>query len=89
NPRLINFLDAPLADPLTYAALAAVAALTAIAVAWRRRPLLAFWCGFFLVTFSPLFMVDNIAGTLGTNVLLTQERWIYLPSVSVLALAAC
>lgn len=86
NPRLVNFIDSPLTDPLTYVALVVVACLAAIALLWRWSPFVAFWCGFFVVTYSPLLRVDNMSGTLGHNVLLTQERWIYLPAIAVAAL---
>ncbi|NIM49014.1 MAG: hypothetical protein GTN62_04190 [Gemmatimonadales bacterium] len=87
NPRLINVVSTPLGNPLTYIALAVVVCLAAIAFLWRWNPFIAFWSGFFLLSFSPLLRVDNISGTLGTNVLLTQERWIYLPAVAVAAVA--
>jgi hypothetical protein len=58
------------------------------ALAWRKKPVVAFWIMFFLVTLSPLLRVDDIGGTLDMDVILAQERWIYLPSVAVLALIA-
>lgn len=87
DPWLANFASDPLSDPLTYAALAVALALVALALAWRKSPLAAFWCAFFLVTFAPLLSVDQIAGSLGHEIILAQERWIYLPSLAVVALA--
>lgn len=87
NPNLADFVDRPLADPLTYLGVVVVAGIVLLAFTWRRYPRIAFWSGFFIVTYSPLFRVENIAGTLGPNILLTQERWIYLPGVAVCALA--
>lgn len=86
NPALVNFVAAPLNDPLTYVSLILVLSLVVVALLWRWSPFAAFWSGFFLVTYSPLLRIDNIAGSLDYNILLTQERWIYLPSVAV---AAC
>ena len=88
NPRLIATVSRPAADPLSYIAVGVVGALVAGALLWRRSPLLAFWCAFFLVSVSPLLDVDSIGGTLDTDVVLAQERWIYLPSVAVLAVLA-
>lgn len=87
NPHLINWTDAPLGDPLTYAAVAVIGSLAVVGFLWRRSPVLAFWSAFFFVTFSPLLRVDQIAGTLGHNIILTQERWIYLPSVALVGAA--
>jgi len=88
HPSLVDWAAAPLADPLSYAALALAVALGVGALLWRRSRVVAFWCALFVVTYAPLAKVDRIAGTLGRNVFLTQERWIYLPGVAVLALAA-
>ncbi len=88
NPQLFDFVSRPLADPLTYLALWVVGALALAALLWRRSPRIAFWAAFFMVSFSPLLKVDNIGGTVDTDLLLTQERWIYLPSVAVVALVA-
>lgn len=87
NPQLVNFAGAPLSDPLFYAALAVMLALTVVALLPSRAPVLAFWSGFFLVTYSPLLIVDKTAGSLGLNIILADERWIYLPSVAVVAVA--
>lgn len=86
NPGLVNFVASPLEDPLTYVSLILVLSLVVVALMWRWNPFLAFWSGFFLVAYSPLLSIDNIAGSLDYNILLTQERWVYLPSVAV---AAC
>jgi hypothetical protein len=88
NPYLVSYVSRPFSDPLTYVALAVGLALCLTALAWRRQPLAAFWVAFFLVCLSPLLKVDDIGGTLDTDVILAQERWIYLPSVAVLALLA-
>lgn len=89
NPWLINTVGTGLADPLVWVALAVVGALAACALfLWRRSPVLAFWSAFFLISFSPLIRIENIGGTLNTNVMLTQERWIYLPAVAVLGAVA-
>ena len=85
HPGFVNFVGAPFTDPTTYVALVVVVSLAVIALRWKWNPYLAFWSGFFLLTYSPLLRVDNIAGTLGLNVILTQERWIYLPSIALAA----
>ncbi|NIR44208.1 MAG: hypothetical protein GWN99_08800 [Gemmatimonadetes bacterium] len=85
NPWLINFVGNIYTDPVTYVALAVVLALGMLALAYRWNPYIAFWSGFFLVTYSPLMRVDSIAGSLGHDMLLTEERWIYLPSIAVAA----
>ncbi|HSG82594.1 MAG TPA: hypothetical protein VLC48_10110, partial [Gemmatimonadota bacterium] len=85
NPWLVNFVNAPFSDPVTYVALAVVLSLAVIALMYRWNAYVAFWSGFFLATYSPLMRVDSIAGSLGHNMLLTEERWIYLPSVAVAA----
>ncbi len=85
NPWLANFVGSPFSNPLTYMALVVVAALAALALSWKWKPLLAFWSAFFLITFSPLLSIDSIAGAVGHNALLTEERWIYLPAVAVAA----
>jgi hypothetical protein len=85
NPWLVNFVNAPFTDPVTYVALAVVLSLAVIALMYRWNAYIAFWSGFFLTTYSPLMRVDSIAGSLGHNMLLTEERWIYLPSVAVAA----
>ncbi len=87
NPTLVNVIRPPLGDPIVWAGLGVTAALCTGALLWRRHPLVAFWCAFFLVTFTPLLSVDNIAGSLSDSTILTQERWIYLPAVGLLALA--
>ena len=88
NPQLVNYPTTWWSDPLAYVAVPVVALLVAAAFQWRRHPALAFWSGLFLVTYSPLVRVDNIAGTLALNVFLTQERWIYLPGAAALAAIA-
>jgi hypothetical protein len=85
NPQFINYAASPLTDPLTYLAGAVLLALGVMALLWRWSHIIAFWSGFFLITFSPLFKVDSIAGTLGYTIILTQERWIYLPFVAAAA----
>jgi hypothetical protein len=85
NPQLVNYAASPFSDPLTYLAITVALVLAVIAFLWRWSPLIAFWSGFFLITFSPLFKVDSIAGTLGYTIILTQERWIYLPFVAAAA----
>lgn len=87
NPRLVNHIDTTFTEPLTYIAVAGVVAICVLAFQWKRKPLLAFWSGFFLVTYSLLLRVDNIQGTLNTNMILSQERWIYLSSVAIFAAA--
>jgi tetratricopeptide (TPR) repeat protein len=88
NPYLVSYVSRPFSDPLTYVAIVVTAALVAGALNWRRSPQPAFWIAFFLVCLSPLLKVDDIGGTLDTDVILAQERWIYLPSVAVFALLA-
>jgi hypothetical protein len=89
NPRLQNVLVAPWTDPLAWAGLATCLALGVAAVLlWRRRPWIAFWSAFFLVTYSPLLSVERIARSINPDVILTEERWIYLPSLAVVALVA-
>lgn len=88
NPHLLTFVSRPFSDPLTYLALVVVVGMMATIVAWRSVPRVAFWMAFFLVTLTPLLRVDNIGGTLDTDVLLTQERWIYLPAIAFMALVA-
>jgi hypothetical protein len=88
NPALVSYVSRPFTDPLTYVTLATVGALGVGALAWGRYPMVAFWVAFFLVTLSPLLRIDDIGGTLDTDVILAQERWIYLPSVAALALIA-
>ena len=85
NPTLVNYALSPWSDPLAYGAAAVAALLLVFAFSWRRHRALALWSGLFLVTFSPLVRVDNIAGTLALNVFLTQERWIYLPGAAAIA----
>ena len=85
NPSMVSTVGGGLADPLAWVALILVAALGAGALLlWKRNPEAAFWCAFFGISFTPLLRVENIAGTLDTQVILTQERWIYLPAVAVL-----
>jgi hypothetical protein len=86
NPALVSYVSRPFTDPLTYATIAIVGALVVGALSWRRYPMVAFWVAFFLVTLSPLLKIDDIGGTLDTDVILAQERWVYLPSVAALAL---
>ncbi len=88
NPWLVNYVDTSLREPLTYIAIAAVAAACYLALNWRKYPVPALWSGFFLVAYAPLMRVDNIQGTLSTNTVLAQERWIYLPAVAVFAALA-
>ncbi|HZD05690.1 MAG TPA: hypothetical protein VE173_12260, partial [Longimicrobiales bacterium] len=89
DPDLVVIVGAGLSDPLAWIALAVTGLLVAGAVLlWRRHPQAAFWSAFFLVGFSPLLRVENIGGTLDTRVILTQERWIYLPAVAILGSAA-
>jgi hypothetical protein len=88
NPYLVSYVSRPLTDPLTYVAIAVLVALGAVALRWRKWPEPAFWILFFLVCLSPLLKVDDIGGTLDTDVILAQERWIYLPSLAVFALLA-
>ena len=88
NPELLVFVSGWATDPLTYAALAVLGALVMGALLWRRQPQVAFCCAFFLVSLSPLLKVDNIGGTLDTDVILAQERWIYLPALAIVALLA-
>jgi tetratricopeptide (TPR) repeat protein len=88
NPYLVSYVSRPFSDPLTYVAIALVVGLCAAALGWRQRPLATFWIAFFLVSLSPLLKVDDIGGTLDTDVILAQERWVYLPSVAVFALLA-
>ena len=85
NPQLVNYATTTWSDPLAYVAVPVVVLLVAAACLWRRHRALAFWSGLFLVMYSPLVRVDNIAGTLALNVFLTQERWIYLPGIAVIA----
>ncbi len=85
NPWLANFIGDLWTDPLFYLALAVLAALALLASLPHRVPFLAFWSGFFLVTFAPLLAVDKTAASLGLNMILTDERWIYLPSIAVFA----
>jgi hypothetical protein len=87
NPWLVNFVSSSLADPLVWVALAILACLVALVAVPRRSPTLAFWSGFFLLTYSPLLLADKTAGSLGMNILMTDERWIYLPSIAVFAVA--
>jgi hypothetical protein len=88
NPWLVNYVDTSLREPLTYVAVAVVAGTCYLALNWRKYPVPALWSGFFLVTYAPLMRVDNIQGTLSTNTVLAQERWIYLPAVAVFAALA-
>lgn len=89
DPDLLATVGGGLSDPLAWIALAITGLLGAGAVLlWRRHPLAAFWSAFFLVGFSPLLRVENIGGTLDTGVILTQERWIYLPAVAILGSVA-
>jgi hypothetical protein len=85
NPWLVNFVESPFTNPLSYVALTVVLALAVIALMYKWNPYIAFWSGFFLATYSPLMRVDSIAGSFGHNIVLTEERWIYLPSVAVAA----
>lgn len=85
NPTLANFLSSPFREPLTYISIATAGALALAALTWKRHPAVAFWSGFLLVTFSPLMRINNIAGSLGNNVILTEERWFYLPSIAIIA----
>jgi hypothetical protein len=85
DPGMIVVVGRGLADPLLWVSLALLALLGVTLVRWRREPELAFCSAFFLVTYSPLFRVNNIGGTLDTSVILTQERWIYLPAIAFFA----
>ena len=87
NPELVNTVGTGFGDPLVWVALGVVVALVVASLAlWRTRPLAAFWCAFFGVSYSPLLRFENIGGSLDTSVILTQERWIYLPAISFFAL---
>ncbi len=88
NPRLVAFVDRPIADPVTWTALAVLLGLVTLTIGWRRRPWLALAAAFTLVSYAPLFLVDNIMGALGTNVVLSQERWFYLPALPALTVIA-
>ena len=88
NPELVSFVDGSASDPLVYGTLLVTTALVVGGLSWRRHPQLAFCCAFFLVSLSPLLRVDEIGGTLDTNVVLAQERWIYLPALAILALVS-
>jgi hypothetical protein len=85
DPGMIVVVGRGFADPLLWVSLALLALLGMTLVRWRREPELAFCAAFFLVTYSPLFRVNNIGGTLDTSVILTQERWIYLPAIAFVA----
>jgi len=85
NPELVVVVGRGVGDPLLWLALALGASLCAAVWAWRGMPGPAFWAAFFVVTYSPLLRTENIAGTLDTSVILTQERWIYLPAVAFFA----
>jgi len=89
NPELVNVVGEGLAGPLAWIAVTVAVLLTAGSLLlWGSRPLLGFALAAFLVAFSPLLRVENIGGTLDTGVILTQERWIYLPSVAVFGVVA-
>jgi hypothetical protein len=84
NPELVNTVGGGLSDPLAWIAiLVTVGMLAGCLLLVGSRPLLGFALAAFIVAFSPLLRVENIGGTLDTGVILTQERWIYLPSVAV------
>jgi hypothetical protein len=87
NPGLRNMLGPPWADPRVWVGVALVGVLTVLAVGWRRRPAAAFWSAFLLLTFSPLLSVESIARSIHPDLILTEERWIYLPSVALFAAA--
>ena len=89
NPLLVNTVGEGLADPLAWVALTVtLAVVVGAALLWRRSPEFAFWCAFFALSFTPLLRVENIGGTLDTGIILTQERWIYLPAVAVVGAVA-
>jgi hypothetical protein len=89
-PNLVNFIDPTLRDPLIWlsALLLVLAPGLAVIRARRQAPAVAFFIGFFLIAMMPLLAVKNAAGTLSPDVILAQERWVYLPSAAVMALIA-
>ncbi len=88
-PKMMNFIDPALAD--TGILLSAALGALIIAVALfniRRHPTAAFLTFFLLITMTPLTMINRITDITDINVINTPERFMYIPSVPLLLLAA-
>jgi len=86
-PAFINFVDEKLTSPLIYLSLALLCVLLlSIVILRNRHPFQAFLIAWFLITFSPILAVNKISGSLGLNVIIAQERWVYLPGIGLFLL---
>jgi hypothetical protein len=80
---LALLVDPTLTDPMIYESIVLLAILGVSIIMLRSRaPAEAFVIALFLVTLSPLLAVNNMSGTLSTQQILAQERWIYLPGIA-------
>ncbi|MBI5638639.1 MAG: hypothetical protein HZA03_11795, partial [Nitrospinae bacterium] len=88
-PKMINFIDPTFADPAIYLSLGLPLLITGAALMnIRRHPTAAFLTFFMLITMTPLTMVTRITDISDINILNAPERFMYIPSVPLLLLAA-
>ncbi len=88
-PKMVNFIDPSFTDPLLYLSLALLLLITGAAlINIRCHPTAAFLTFFMLIAMTPLAVVTRITDIADINVLKAPERFMYIPSVPLLMLAA-
>ena len=88
-PKMINFIDPSFTDPQIYLSAALIISITGVALLnIRRHPTSAFLTLFLLITMTPLTMVTRISDITDIDLLNAPERFMYIPSVPLLLLAA-
>ncbi len=88
-PRLVNRIDPSLAEGFLWESIVLlVAAAAATALLYRRYPRLSFLLAFAAAAMAPLLKVNSISTGNDLGILATPERFMYLPAVPLLLLAA-